>query len=99
MESLGADVTVVETRGYQDFDVYGTWSYNDPARVKTKPDRVLPDGQPIYLGLMSDSLWAIHNILDSKVRFVNGRVYEVSPELLGNKKFDIVFLDALLQHL
>lgn len=98
-EHLGADVTVVETRGYQDFDVYGTWTYNDPARVKTKPDMTLSNGEGIFLGPVSDSFWAAHRVIGSSVRFVNGRAYEVSPELFGSQEFDLVFMGALLQHL
>jgi tRNA (mo5U34)-methyltransferase len=48
---------------------------------------------------MSKSFWVAHQIIGSNVRFVNGRVYEVSPELLGEEKYDLVFLGALLQHL
>jgi len=94
-ESLGADVTVVETRGYGDFDVYGeshyTGSQGRPA------DRSI-DGRDIWFGPVSDSFWAMHHLLASKVKYVNGRIYEVGPELFP-EPFDLVFVGALLPHL
>ena len=98
-ESLGADVTVVETRGYQDFDVYGVWSYSDPEKIKSKEDKILADGKKIYLGPVSESFWAVHEVLNSNVKWVNGRVYEVSPELFDGEAFDFVFMGSLLPHL
>jgi 2-polyprenyl-3-methyl-5-hydroxy-6-metoxy-1,4-benzoquinol methylase len=95
MEAQGADVTVVETRGYGDFDVYGVHSYTGAAG--RPPERQL-DGKPIHYGPASPSFWAMHDILESKVKYVNGRIYEVSPALFS-EPFDLVFIGALLPHL
>jgi 2-polyprenyl-3-methyl-5-hydroxy-6-metoxy-1,4-benzoquinol methylase len=95
MEAQGADVTVVETRGYGDFDVYGVHSYTGE---DGRPPERLIDGKPIYYGPASASFWAMHDILESKVRYVNGRIYEVSPALFS-EPFDLVFVGALLPHL
>ena len=95
LETLGAEVTVVETRGYGDFDVYGEDRYT--GAQGREPDRYL-DGAPVWYGPVSDSFWAMHDLLESKVRFVNGRVYEVGPELLP-EPFDLVLVGALLPHL
>src|SRR5436305_3188261 len=47
-EQLGADVTTVDARGYCDFDIFGRDRYPDVASEKPSPDRVLPDGRPVY---------------------------------------------------
>jgi len=94
-EKLGADVTVVETRGYGDFDVYGEDRYTG---AQGRPaDRTI-DGRDIWFGPVSGSFWAMHDMLNSKVKFVNGRIYEVGPDLLP-EPFDLVFVGALLPHL
>lgn len=97
-EQLGADVTVVETRGYCDFDIYGRFDYA-PAVEKTEPDAVSASGGPVYFGPATGSLWCMKNLLKSNIKFVNARAYEVGPGLFGNKTFDIVFMGAILQHL
>lgn len=92
LESLGADVTVLESRGYEDFDVYGVDRYRKPSR---SPDRMI-EGQPIWFGPHSDSFWVMHEILESKVKFKNGRFYE-APEIF-DEPFDIVLACNILQH-
>ncbi len=95
LESLGADVTVVETRGYGDFDVYGEDRYT--GAQGREADRVV-DGHPVWFGPVSPSFWAMHEILDSKVKLVNGRIYEVGPDMFP-EPFDLVLVLALLVHL
>jgi SAM-dependent methyltransferase len=95
LEMMGAEVTVVETRGYGDFDVYGEDRYTGAAG--RAPDRIV-DGKPFWDGPVSGSFWAMHTVLNSKVQFVNGRIYEVGPELLP-EPFDLVVVGALLLHL
>jgi SAM-dependent methyltransferase len=92
LESLGAEVTVLESRGYGDFDVYGVDRYTPP---DTPPNRVV-DGRPLWYGPHSESFWAMHTMLDSQVKFVNGRFYE-APEVL-DRKFDLVLACNILQH-
>lgn len=94
-EQLGADVTVVETRGYGDFDRYGVHQYT--GAEGSPPDRILPDG-PVWYGPVSRSFWAAHDIIGSRVKFINARIYEISPELFP-EPFDFVFIGALLLHL
>jgi len=95
LESLGAEVTVVETRGYGDFDVYGEDRYT--GHQGRAPERRL-GGRPIWFGPVSQSFWAMHDLLESKVGYVNGRIYEVGPELFP-EPFDLVLVCALLPHL
>ncbi len=40
-----------------------------------------------------------HKILQSKVESVYSRIYDLSPELFGGRKFDLVFVGSLLNHL
>lgn len=94
-EALGADVTVVETRGYRDFDRFGDRNYAPPNRP---PDRI-QEGRPIWFGPVSKSFWLMHDTLKSKVRWVNARIYDVTPELFGGATFDFVFIGQLLLHL
>jgi SAM-dependent methyltransferase len=95
LASLGADVTVVETRGYGDFDVYGESQYTGAGG---RPAERTVDGKPIWLGPVSESFWAMHDLLGSEVKYVNGRIYEVSPSLFP-EPFDLVLVCALLPHL
>lgn len=97
-EQLGAEVTVVETRGYCDFDTYGLYRY-EPVPADRAADRLDEQGRPIYFGPASAALWAMKDLLKSKIRFVNARVYEVTPELFNGEKFDLVFMGSLLCHL
>ncbi len=92
LESLGADVTVLESRGYGDFDVYGVDRYTPPDRA---PDRVVA-GKSIWDGPHSPSFWAMHQILGSQVKFVNGKFYD-APELFA-EPFDVVLACNILQH-
>jgi tRNA (mo5U34)-methyltransferase len=92
-ESRGATVTAVETCGYGDFDRYGFHEYCGPDRA---PD-LLRSGQPIWFGPMSASFWAIHDLIGSRVQWVNARAYEVST--LISEPFDLIFMGQLLLHL
>jgi len=92
LESLGADVTVLESRGYGDFDVYGVDRYTAPERA---PDRIV-NGQKLWDGPYSASFWAMHEMLGSRVKFVNGKFYD-APELFA-EPFDIVLACNILQH-
>lgn len=93
-EQLGADVTVVETRGRGDFDRYGDWRYHEPDRA---PDRTWQE-KPVWFAPLSASFWAMHDLFSSQARWVNGRAYDVSPALFPDG-FDLVFMGHLLLHL
>ncbi len=41
----------------------------------------------------------MRDLLKSKVKFVNARVYDVSPELFNGQTFDLVFMGTILLHL
>ena len=98
-EQLGAQVTTVDARGYCDFDVYGRVGYPDVTTEKPAPDRILPDGRAIYYSPVSRGFWIMKDILGLKAEYINGRIYDICPALFGGKKFDLVFLGALLMHL
>ncbi len=96
-EQLGADVTTTDARGYCDFDVRERFEYPPVESEKHQPDRI-EDGKPVYFSPVSGGFWTMKDILGSKVRYVNSRVYDVADALPG-EKFDLVFMGALLLHL
>lgn len=96
-EQLGAAVTAVDARGRNDMDEYGRHDY--PPIGDRKPDRIGPEGEPIYYSRSSGAFWTMRDILGSRIRFRNARVYDISPELFGGEKFDLVFMGAILCHL
>ncbi len=100
-EQLGADVTSVDARGSCDFDVKGTYKYPPLVSKKPKPDRIDPNGNQIYDydSTANSSFWIMRELLKSKVKFVNSRVYDISPKLFNEKKFDLVFMGSILLHL
>jgi SAM-dependent methyltransferase len=99
-EQLGAEVTTVDARGYCDFDVFARVpAYPDIADEKPKPDRILPDGRAIYYSPVSKAFWIMKDILGLQAEYANARVYDIRPALFGGKKFDLVFMGALLMHL
>jgi tRNA (mo5U34)-methyltransferase len=98
-EQLGADVTVVDARGYCDFDVFGRDHYPSVTLEKPVPDRTLPDGRGVYYSSVSKGLWIMKEILGLRAHYVNGRVYEICPQLFGGRKFDLVFMGSVLMHL
>src|SRR4030095_2494922 len=55
-------------------------------------------GEPIYFSSVSPGFWTMKDILGSRVRFRNARVYDIGPALFS-EKFDLVFLGAILCHL
>src|SRR5262245_28745320 len=98
-DQRGADVTTVDARGYCDFDVFGRDRNPDVSTEKAVPDRVLPDGRPIYDSPVSGAFWIMKEILGLKAEFYNERLYDVAPALFGGRKFDLVFMGAVLMHL
>ena len=97
-EQHGATVTTVDARGYCDFDVFGRAEYPDVTAEKAAPDRLLPDGSPIYYSPVSQGFWIMKDILGLKAEYVNSRVYDVGQKLKG-RKFDLIFMGAVLMHL
>jgi SAM-dependent methyltransferase len=97
-EQLGAEVVTLDARGYTDFDVYGGFEY-PPIEQERLPDRLNDDGTPVYYSAVSKGFWVMRDMLRSRVRFRNGRAYEIAPEFFGGVKFDLVFLGAILCHL
>ncbi len=98
-EQLGAEVVTVDARGYCDFDVYGRAGYRAVDWNGRLPDRVDEDGAPVYFSPVSRGFWIMKDLLGSRVRYQNARVYDISPALFGGRKFDLVFLGAVLGHL
>jgi tRNA (mo5U34)-methyltransferase len=97
-EQLGADVTTVDARGYCDFDVFGRPGYPDVTTEKPAPDRLLPDGRPIYYSPVSRGFWIMKEMLGLRARYVNARIYDICPELFGGQTFDLVFAGSVLMH-
>ncbi len=95
-EQCGADVTAVDARGYEEFDVYGRSGYLE---VRRPPDRTTLEGRPVHYSPVSKGLWVMKDILGSRVSFVNSKVYDLTPEVFGGRQFDLVFIGALLCHL
>jgi len=98
-EQLGAEVVTVDARGYCDFDVYGRPGYAPIEMEGRAPDRLAEDGTVIYFGPVSRGFWIMKDLLQSSVHFLNARAYDINPALFGGKKFDLVFLGAILCHL
>lgn len=94
-EQCGAEVTAIDARGYEEFDVYGRPDYPP---VERRPDRTDEQGRPVHHSPVNKPFWTMKEILGSSIRFLNGRVYDV-PNLVGQERFDLVFLGALLCHL
>ena len=95
----GADVTALDVRGYCDFDVYGRPEYPPISSEGRPPDRVDDEGRPIWYSPVSEGFWIMREILETPIQFMNARVYDIGPELFDRKRFDLVFLGALLLHL
>jgi len=98
-EQLGADVVTVDARGYGDFDVYGRFDYPGIDTSTKSPDRYSDNGDPIYFSPVSRGFWIMKDLLGSTAKFRNARVYDISPKMFGGRKFDLVFLGAILCHL
>jgi SAM-dependent methyltransferase len=98
-EHAGAEVTTVDARGYSDFDVYGRPSYPPFEKEGRSPDRIEPDGTPVYFSPVSRGFWIMKDMLRSQVKFRNARVYDINPAMFNGQKFDLVFMGAILCHL
>jgi SAM-dependent methyltransferase len=98
-EQHGAEVTTVDVRGYCDFDVRGRYNYPPVESEKPVPDRIGPDGEPIYFSPVSGAFWIMRDLLKSRVKYMNARVYDLQPDLFDGQSFDLVFMGALLLHL
>ena len=97
-EQRGADVTTLDVRGHCDHDVFGRPGYPDVSTEKPGPDRVLPDGRPIYYSHSSQGFWILKDLLSLRAAFVNARIYDICPELFGGRQFDLVFVGSVLMH-
>ena len=97
-EERGATVTATDTRGYADFDVYGSAEYLTPASHRP-PDLHDEHGKPLYFSPVSKSMWIMRELLASGVVYRNARIYDLTPELFDGETFDLVFVGALLPHL
>ncbi len=98
-EQRGAEVTTLDVRGKCDRDIFGRVGYPDVVTEKPVPDRILSDGRPIYYSSVSKAFWIMKDLLGLRAEYVNARVYEICPELFEGKRFDLVFMGAVLMHL
>jgi SAM-dependent methyltransferase len=97
-EQCGAEVTAFDVRGVCDYDVHQRYAYPPVESEKPHPDRIGPDGRPVYYSRVSQSFWIMHDLLKSKARFACGRIYDV-PKIFAGEQFDLIFIGALLLHL
>jgi SAM-dependent methyltransferase len=98
-EQRGAQVTALDVRGTCDYDAQGRFANPPVEAEKPVPDAFNDDGRPIYFSRVSRGFWIMRQLLRSKVRYVNARVYDLHPAFFGGQKFDLVFMGALLLHL
>jgi SAM-dependent methyltransferase len=98
-EQCGARATTVDIRGLCDHDWFGRPGYGDLRQEKAVPDRTLTDGKAIYYSPASHGFWIMKELLGLDARFVNSRIYDLSPDLFGGRRFDLVFLGSVLMHL
>ena len=99
-EQKGAIVTATDARGYCDFDKYGCYEYTDPSQEgRNEPDGIDEAGNPLYHSPVSAGFWLMMELLGSKIRFRNAKVYDISPALFDGDTFDLVFMGGLLCHL
>jgi hypothetical protein len=90
---------MTDIRGFCDYDAQGRFGYPPVESVKPHPDLVDPMGRALYFSRVSRGMWIMRQMLDSGIRYVNARAYEIRPELFDGEQFDLVFIGALLQHL
>jgi SAM-dependent methyltransferase len=93
-EQRGAEVTAVDVAEYHQLDLYGRAEHSPEP---SDPDRTLVDRPPF--GRMNGTFQVMHELLGSQVEFVVAPVYDLTPELFGGRRFDLVFMGAVLQHL
>jgi SAM-dependent methyltransferase len=98
-EQMGAEVVTIDGCGYADLDSYRRLAHPPDERDKRPPDSVAEDGTPIYFSPENRGFWIMKEILRSKARFHDCRIYDISPALFGGNKFDLVFLGDILGRL
>ncbi len=89
-EQLGAEVTAVDVRSFFDLDIFGRYTY--------APDEAEHPLLSASRGPYGRGFKIMHRLLQSDVRIVDARVYELRPELFGDRTFDLVFMSAVLPH-
>jgi SAM-dependent methyltransferase len=96
LEAQGAKVTALEAHSFGDCDVYGTYRY--AGADGSPPDRI-QNGLPVWFGHPASSVfWKIHDAINSRVEWRNGKIYDANPSLTGDD-FDLIFAGSLLLHL
>lgn len=93
-ERRGADVTATELRSMADWDFLGGED------VRKERLKAYSSGKEnIDDHMIRGAFFFAHNLRKSKVKPVDASIYELSPSLFGNKKFDLVFAWSLTSHL
>jgi SAM-dependent methyltransferase len=77
----------------------GVYNRAETATTRREPDRYDEQGRPVYFSPVSPAFWKMHDLLGSRIESRSGRIYDVSPDVFDGRKFDIVFMGALLCHL
>lgn len=93
-ERRGAKVTATEIRSVADWDFLG----GDAAREE-RLSAYLQDNKNFDEYMIRGAFFFAHKQKKSKVTPVDASIYELSPDLFGGKKFDLVFAGSLTSHL
>jgi hypothetical protein len=80
-------------------DPTGVYNRTSSGGARRSPDRMDEHGRPVFYSPVSGAFWAMHDILGSAIEYRGGRVYDISPDMLEHRYFDLVFMGALLCHL
>lgn len=91
-EKHGADVTATEIKSYFDWDFVGG------EREKARKFSEIQDPENFTRTQITGAFWFAHGALNSKVKSVEGSVYEISPATAGGP-FDIIFAGSITSHL
>jgi len=77
----------------------GVYNRGPSTAATREPDRYDEDGRPVYYSPVSSAFWMMRDLLGSRIESRSGRIYDVSPAVFEDRKFDFVFMGALLCHL
>ena len=84
MEQAGAEVASVELLNTDEFNKFGFNPLTKKENSKT---------------FNESSFKVLYSLLNSKIRYLNGSIYDIGNKILKGEKFDLVFVGSLLIHL
>jgi tRNA (mo5U34)-methyltransferase len=77
----------------------GVYNRTDAPAGRREPDRYDERGRPVYYSPVSSAFWKMRDLLGSSIESRSGSIYDVTPDAFEGRKFDLVFVGALLCHL